>query len=57
MTAHRSGTQTATTKNTTGEGKMECILAEDNNLLKKPVPGILQSRERRAGVHLVLFDE
>ena len=36
---------------------MECILAEENNPLEKPVPGILQSRERRVGVHLVSFDD
>ena len=36
---------------------MECILAEENNSLEKPIPDILQSRERRVGVHLVSFDE
>ena len=36
---------------------MEYILAEESNSLEKPVPGILQSRERRVGVHLVSFDE
>ena len=36
---------------------MKCILAEENNSLEKPVPGILQRRERRIGVHLVTFDE
>ena len=35
---------------------MECILAEENNSLEKPVPGILQSRKRQVGVHLVSFD-
>ena len=36
---------------------MECILDEENNSLEKPVPGILQSRKRRVGVHLVSFDD
>ena len=36
---------------------MECILAEENNSLEKPIPGILQSRKRQVGVHLVSFDE
>ena len=36
---------------------MECILAEENNLLEKPVPGILQSHKQRVGVHLVSFDD
>ena len=36
---------------------MECILDEENNSLEKPVPGILQSRKRQVGVHLVLFDD
>ena len=36
---------------------MKCFLAEEDNSLVEPVPGILQSRERRVGVHLVLFDE
>ena len=37
--------------------KMECILAEENNSLEKPIPGILQSRERRVGVHQVSFND
>ena len=41
----------------TGGEKMECILAEENEPLEMPVHGILQSRERRVGVHLVSFDE
>ena len=36
---------------------MKYILAEENDSLEKPVPGILQSLERRVGVHLVTFDE
>ena len=36
---------------------MNCILDEENDSLGKPVPGILQSRERRVGVHCVSFDE
>ena len=40
---------------------MKDILAEENLSLKKPVPGILQSRlqsrERRVGVHPVTFDD
>ena len=40
-----------------GEEKMECILAKEIKSLKKPIPGILQSRERRIGVHLVSFNE
>ena len=36
---------------------MNCILDEENKSLKKTVPGILQSCERRVGVHLVSFDE
>ena len=35
---------------------MKCILAEENDSLEKPVPGILQSKERQVGVHLVMFD-
>ena len=44
-------------KETKGEEKMEYILAEENDSFKKPVPGILRSRKRRVGVHLVSFDE
>ena len=36
---------------------MNCILDEENKSLEKPVPGILHSRERRVGVHIVTFDE
>ena len=36
---------------------MECILAEENNSLEKPMPGILQSRKRRVGIYLVSFDD
>ena len=36
---------------------MKCILDEENNSLKKPVPGILQSRKRQVGIHLVSFDD
>ena len=36
---------------------MECILAEENNSLEKPMPGILQSRKRRVGIHLVSFND
>ena len=36
---------------------MEGILAEENISLKKTVPGILQSREHRVGVHIITFDE
>ena len=36
---------------------MECILAEENNPLEKPVPGILQSRKRQVGILLVSFDK
>ena len=44
-------------KKETGKEKMECILAEENDSLEKSVPGIMQSRERRVGVHIVTFDE
>ena len=59
MNARRSGTQSTKKeeKDKSGEEKMECILAEENNSLEKPIPGILQSRERQVGVHLVSFDE
>ena len=59
MNAYRSGTQTTIMKEKekSGEEKMEWILAAENNSLEKPVPGILQSRKRQVGVHLVSFDE
>ena len=44
-------------KDKIGEEKLECILAEENDSLKKPIPGILQSRKRRVGVYLVSFNE
>ena len=44
-------------KETKGEEKTECILAKENDSLKKLVPGILHSRERQVGVYLVTFDE
>ena len=37
--------------------KMKCILAEENDSLEKPVLGILQSRERQVGIHLMMFDK
>ena len=57
MNARRSGTKKGKDKDKAGKKKMECILAEENNSLKKPVSGILQSRKRRVGVHLVSFDK
>ena len=45
MNAHRLGTQTTKKKETDKaiEEKMECILAEENDSLEKPVPGILKA--------------
>ena len=59
MNASGSGTETTKKKEKDkyGEEKMECILAEENNSLEKLVPGILQSRERQVGVHLILFGD
>ena len=59
MNARRSGTQSTKKKEKEKvcEEKMKCILDEENNSLEKPIPGILQSRERRVDVHLVSFDE
>ena len=56
MNARRLGTQTIKKKEKRRR-KMECILAEENDALKKPVLRILWSRERRVGLHLVTFDE
>ena len=36
---------------------MEDTLAEENASLAKPVLGILQSRKKRVGVHLITFDD
>ena len=36
---------------------MECILDKEDNSLEKLVPGILQSRKRQVGIHLVSFDD
>ena len=53
MNVRRSGTQTIKKKEKKGEKeKMECILAEKNDSLKKLVSRILQSHETRVGVHL-----
>ena len=57
MNAQRAGTQLTKNKDKVHVEKMEYILAEENNSLEKPVPGILQSRKRQVGVHLVAFDE
>ena len=57
VNAQQSGTQTTKQKEKAGEEKMEYILAKENDLLKKLVPSILQSRERQIGVHLVTFNE
>ena len=59
MNACRLGTQTTKKKekDKSGEEKMECILAKENNSLEKPVPGILQSLKRQVGVHLFSFDD
>ena len=59
MNACRLGTQSTkkNEKEKDGGEKMKCILDEDNNSLKKPIPSILQSRERQVCVHLVSFDK
>ena len=46
MNARRLVTQSSKKKEKAGEKAMKDILAEENDLLQKPVPGILQSRER-----------
>ena len=41
MNAQRLGIKTTKQKEEPGEDKMKCILAEENDSLEKPVPGIL----------------
>ena len=43
LNARRSGTHTTKKKENAGEEEMKDILAEENDSLQKPVPGILQS--------------
>ena len=42
MIARRLGTQSSKKKGTAGIKEMEDILAEENDPLQKPVPGVLQ---------------
>ena len=59
INTRRLSTQTTKEKEKkeTGKEKMECILTEENDSFKNPIPGILQSRKRQVGVHIVTFDE
>ena len=59
MNGRRSGTQSTKKeeKEKDGEEIMNCILDEENKSLQQACPGILQSRNRRVGVHIVDFEE
>ena len=57
MHARRSGQRSTKPKKKSDEEVDEDLLDTENQQLEPPRPGVLQDKQRRVGVHVIVFDE